>query len=847
MDFSFARRAVVATVGHVSWQPPGWLRSLLRALSAHRRAAALVFLLAAAAVGGRYAYTHRKLPPPPRSPDIVHARIIAPGVPPVTDKLVIPTLDIRFSASAAPLNRVDDKVPANVVRLEPALPGEWHWDGDRVLVFQPTQPWPPAQTYHVTVTPAALGPRVKADQYELETKTPDFEGKIDHAEFYQDPKDPNARKVTATLVFSHAVDAAELERRLSVTMLGGSPVFAPYSPPKVFALTPGRHGREWFLRTVPLTLPKETDTMKLRVADGLSSAQGSARLPKELTETVKVPDLYSVFRIDSADTRIVKDKDGNPEQFLFIETTCALKTEDLAKALEVYALPRVNPTHVKDKDDESTDDDADKKSDDSDSEEDDDSDGSSSSGSPAGNHDGRFHDDSNEDRTKEGTETADRLDSATPPDAWAADEVDADILKKSKRVTLTLVPSHDEQTTTHTFRFRDDKPGSLFVRVAKNTPAPGGYLLRDEYTSRQDVPVPEREITIRGEGGVLALSGERKLSIQSRGIPAIRFEVARVPVAEINHLITQTYGDFQKPEFHGDRFNEQDLARITVETQTIHLRSPVEANYSTFDFTGHLKPVAADGLGTEGPVLPVRLRVGPEDEQVRDVPEGFGGQGQGHPGRALHPRDGPGPARQAQRRREPRRVRGFARHRRAARRGGGQHPRPQRGHAGHRADRRGGPRQPAKPGQEPARFARTGGHRGAPQRRRVVPALLAQGPHAGFFALPHRRDRDARRQRVGGVRVHRARRVPPGDTLHIGTMVKQRDWTGKLDGLPLETEVIDAEDHAVETKEVTLPTAGSSSGPTRRRTNRPPVATRSTCMYGATASAARCSAPPRRR
>jgi uncharacterized protein YfaS (alpha-2-macroglobulin family) len=35
----------------------------------------------------------------------------------------------------------------------------------------------------------------------------------------------------------------------------------------------------------------------------------------------------------------------------------------------------------------------------------------------------------------------------------------------------------------------------------------------------------------------------------------------------------------------------------------------------------------------------------------------------------------------------------------------------------------------------------------------------------------------------------------PGDDVHIGIVVKQRNWNGKLGGLPVETEVVDARDH----------------------------------------------------
>src|SRR4029077_17519223 len=47
----------------------------------------------------------------------------------------------------------------------------------------------------------------------------------------------------------------------------------------------------------------------------------------------------------------------------------------------------------------------------------------------------------------------------------------------------------------------------------------------------------------------------------------------------------------------------------------------------------------------------------------------------------------------------------------------------------------------------------------------------------------------------------------PGDEIHIGVVVKQRNWNGQLGGLPLETEVVDARGHGVQTTKINLPDA----------------------------------------
>src|SRR5206468_2601695 len=88
----------------------------------------------------------------------------------------------------------------------------------------------------------------------------------------------------------------------------------------------------------------------------------------------------------------------------------------------------------------------------------------------------------------------------------------------------------------------------------------------------------------------LALSGERKLSIRSRGLSAIEYEIARVATTQINHLVSQTEGRFEHPHFRdSELFNEENISRIALEQQGIALENKWKANYSAFEFSEHLR------------------------------------------------------------------------------------------------------------------------------------------------------------------------------------------------------------------------------------------------------------------
>src|SRR5207244_11434633 len=88
------------------------------------------------------------------------------------------------------------------------------------------------------------------------------------------------------------------------------------------------------------------------------------------------------------------------------------------------------------------------------------------------------------------------------------------------------------------------------------------YPLADDYNAVVAVPELPREVQIESQGGLLALSGERKLSIRSRGLAAIEYEIARVATTQINHLVSQTEGKFEDPEFKDPHlFNQRSEER----------------------------------------------------------------------------------------------------------------------------------------------------------------------------------------------------------------------------------------------------------------------------------------------
>ncbi len=329
------RRLVTSVFGNLSWQPPGWIPATGRKMRGHPRATVLVaLLLMAGSAAGWHQYQWYKKQPKPVKYTVTAT---APGVTPL-DKVLHPQeLVIRFNGSVAPIDYVG-KLIRTGVRMDPAADGLWRWRGDRELVFTPENDWPADTNYHIAIDKSAVAPQALLERYKLDVKTPPFTASFKKLEFYQDPRNPLIKQVVATLEFSHKIAHSEIENHLTLAMLGGSPVFNANGAP--FGVNYGLHDRIAYITSAALTLPEKEDFMKVALDKKMTTPQGGAKLQDAIEQKVRIPDNYSFFKIESVESQIIRNKLGDPEQLLFVNTTAAAKPEDIAKSLEVFLLPK---------------------------------------------------------------------------------------------------------------------------------------------------------------------------------------------------------------------------------------------------------------------------------------------------------------------------------------------------------------------------------------------------------------------------------------------------------------------------------------------------------------------------
>jgi len=505
--------------GQLDWVPPSWLSALAAKIRARPRLYLGSFAALIAVIGLGWWLATRPTPVIPGALEVsVHA-------PELTDYTKTPakidTLRLSFSGSAAPIAKVGTSPEG--IALQPEVKGAWSWTDNQTLVFTPAGDWPVGQTYKLSIeTKRAIAPKVHLAEDEFEFATAAFATTLAKSEFYQDPVDANLKKAVYELAFSHPVDAAQLERRITLQLSdgGGTKLVTPGH-----TVTYDERRLKAWIHSQPLQLPENGGTLKLVLAQGVSSLLGGDGTKEAINGTVALPSLYSV-NVTGVTPTLVDNERFEPEQVLVLEFNNAMRDTDVANAVKVWLLPSRNAKLP----------------------------------------------------VKEQHENY----------PWSEGEIDEALLKQSTLLALTPVPTEREYTETHSFKFGAPPKRRLCVRVGKGLKAFGGFILGANHATVATIPEYPQLLRFVGDGALLSLRGERRISIVSRNVPNARLEIARVLPEQLQHLAFANQGDYARPYLEG--IEADSLVERVEKRMRLPAGNPAKAHYEGVDLGEFLKP-----------------------------------------------------------------------------------------------------------------------------------------------------------------------------------------------------------------------------------------------------------------
>jgi uncharacterized protein YfaS (alpha-2-macroglobulin family) len=466
----------------------GWLAPRLHYVKDHLWQSVLGLLLAAG-IGGASWYGYHLWESRPQ-PATIDFSVAAPKRMKIEEKNAKPNpLVITFGGSVAPLDRAGKDITEGV-RIRPEVEGRWRWLDDRRLALQPDREWPVGQTFEVTFENSLVAEQIRLARDEFSFAAPVFTATLGKSEFYQDPVDPALKKAIFQVRFSHPVDALSLEKAVEMTLAGAKDTKIKPEPVP-FTVSYDKLGLNAFIHSRPLAIPQHPQQVRFLLKKGVKAKGSKAETASELHSEARVPGLYDERMIEAMQLTVAPNlQSGQQEQILVVNTAVPIHEREMAQAVQAWLLPEFHP------------------------------------------------------ETPE--EERDR------PSYWSADQVTADILNSAQRVGLHAIPAENEYGTSHAFRFDADVGRYLYIKVSKELRSFGGYRLPKPIHRTLEVPEFPKELHIMGQGALLTLSGEKKIAVMTRDLKGLKIDLGRLLPDQLQHLVTQTSGDFAHPEFSGD-------------------------------------------------------------------------------------------------------------------------------------------------------------------------------------------------------------------------------------------------------------------------------------------------------
>lgn len=547
--------ALDALIGHWEWAPPPWLhrtRDIVRNVNARIHArprqsggiAIATFLI----LGGSYAgwrwYQDRPQPVTVgfevQAPTRTCYECDPPGKP--------QPLTVHFDGSVAPLRAAGKVIDARTagISMSPAFAGEWRWQDDATLIFTPGADWPIAQSFSVTLARRGFtAPQVLLQQYRFEFTSAPFTATLDSNEFYQDPVQASDKKIVTTLAFSHPINPATLEPRIHLRLF--NQVFAGHEqqvkPAPTFIVTYDKLRLHAYIHSSQLQVPAKQGRVEIRIDAGLQAQRGGNRSSDELSDSVTVPGLYSL-QVERIQLLVVRDQRDNPHQALMLETSQAVTEPQMTGHVHAWVLPVRHPDPRLQAD----------------------------------------HDRYASDR----------------PYFWNVTLVTPTVLAAAAPLPLSYVSNERDQVELHSFALTAEPGRQIYVQIDRGLQSFGGYLMADPIAQVLTVPDYPKEARIASEGALLALSGHRKIALFTRDVAALQIRVGRLLPDQLQHLVTQSRGDFAHPQFDGffgARLDDSNLTERYTEILPVPSLPPGTPNYQTLDLGSYLtKP----GAGRQG-------------------------------------------------------------------------------------------------------------------------------------------------------------------------------------------------------------------------------------------------------
>ncbi len=539
-------------IGSPHWEPAPWMQKTTDSVKAKPQRSVLV-LIAIILLGfaAKFTYQWYVERPQPISFDAVFEKIDVPSL----TSTVPSQLAIKFKVNPESLQKAKDRaekyseyevaVPKNAIRLEktnkdlsneitisPFIEGKWR-SSENALYFVPTKNWPAKTEYTVRFSPSLFLDNVTLSAETFTFTSADWLGETSGDKLHADPNKPSELRFISSITFTHPIDAESLKEKyqLFVQDESGSGKYVPLE----YTLTEDAELRDhakrlYHINSAPVKITNATRYLRMQLDKGLKFAD----TPFYVSRAAGSADVQGSFKEEI--------KIPSSEDFFKVRNSQVQIVRD-------------------------------------------------------------------EDNNPQQAMMIELTDAATletisdylevyllplkyprrPWDKWkSASEISPKIEALAERLSINVMPI--ENATSQVFSLIVDVPENrqLFMRLKEGASSSGGYTTAKDYRAIHHTPQYPKEVDFMGVGSVLNRSGKHELGFVARGVEQLEVTVSQIRTDQINHLISQTNGNFQNPSFRYP-ISPENLSVVHREILPLAKNTSGKATYASIDLSERLQ------------------------------------------------------------------------------------------------------------------------------------------------------------------------------------------------------------------------------------------------------------------
>ena len=187
---------------------------------------------------------------------------------------------------------------------------------------------------------------VLLEEYSFDFSSQPFAANISESQFYQDPRDPNLKKLVATVAFSHPVDTAYFEPHVSLILAKDAAYLGLKPDSRNFTVVYDKFKLAAYIHSAALAMPRDDTPMTLHVDKGIRAARGGNGTKTRLESTVVIPGRSSL-RFSGLQMTLVDNARYEPEQILMLTSSSPVAEKALAGKVNAWVLPVHSPKQRK--------------------------------------------------------------------------------------------------------------------------------------------------------------------------------------------------------------------------------------------------------------------------------------------------------------------------------------------------------------------------------------------------------------------------------------------------------------------------------------------------------------------